>query len=247
MKRTIMISDIHGCIDPLNQMLDLIEYNSIDDQLILLGDYVDRGPDSKAVVDKVIELVSLHHAIALRGNHDQRFVDLINNDSTWIRSKFIEHGGIQTLQSYCDINIVNNEISNEILNQAKDIIKTLFAHHIDFLSQLPLYHEDHDHIYVHAGLNPNFKDWKNQPEHDFMYIKDEFIRHPFEDINKKVIFGHTRTMDIHGTSDIWFSKDKIGIDGGCAIGMQLNCLIFREGLYITEQIKNWAALSDQGS
>ncbi|WP_227779564.1 metallophosphoesterase [Paenibacillus sp. P13VS] len=71
MKRTIMISDIHGCIDQLNQMLHLIQFNSIDDQLILLGDYVDRGPNIKAVVDKVIELVTEHHAIALRGNHDQ--------------------------------------------------------------------------------------------------------------------------------------------------------------------------------
>ncbi|MEF3353855.1 metallophosphoesterase family protein [Paenibacillus sp. GYB006] len=238
MKRTIMISDIHGCIDQLNQMLHLIQFNSIDDQLIFLGDYVDRGPNSKAVVDKVIELVNMHNAIALRGNHDQRLVDLINNDSALIRSNFIEHGGIQTLQSYCDINIINNEISNEILNQAKDTINTFFGHHLDFLSELPLFHEDDDHIYVHAGLNPNFIDWKNQLEHDFMYIKDEFIRHTFKDLGKKVIFGHTRTNDIHGTSDIWFSKDKIGIDGGCAYGMQLNCLIFQEGSYITEQIKN---------
>ncbi|MBY0216272.1 MULTISPECIES: metallophosphoesterase family protein [Paenibacillus] len=238
MKRTIMISDIHGCIDQLNQMLHLIQFNSIDDQLILLGDYVDRGPNIKAVVDKVIELVTEHHAIALRGNHDQRLVDLINNDSELVRSKFIEHGGIPTLQSYCDMNIIDSEVSNEIFNQLKATMMTSYGHHIDFLSKLPLYHEDDHHIYVHAGLNPSVMDWKNQSEHDFMYIKNEFIRHTFENLNKKVIFGHTRTMDIHGTSDIWFSDDKIGIDGGCAYGMQLNCLIFQEGLYITEQVKN---------
>lgn len=232
MKRTIMISDIHGCIDQFNQMLQLIEYSSKHDQLILLGDYVDRGPNSKEVVDKVMELVNNHHAIALRGNHDQRLVDLINNDSPVIRSKFLEHGGLQTLQSYCDIKQV---ISDEILNQARETIKSSFAHHIDFLSKLPLYHEDHHHIYVHAGLNPNFIDWKNQPEYDFMYIKDEFIRNTFN-LNKRIIFGHTRTIDIHGTSDIWFSEDKIAIDGGCAYGMQLNGLIFQEGAYMTERI-----------
>ena len=69
-----------------------------------------------------------------------------------------------------------------------------------------------------------------------MYIKDEFIRSNFE-INKKVIFGHTRTIDIHGVPDIWFSEDKIGIDGGCAYGMQLNCLIFQNGIYTTAQVK----------
>ncbi|SEM95088.1 MULTISPECIES: metallophosphoesterase family protein [unclassified Paenibacillus] len=234
MKRTIMISDIHGCIDQLDQILQLTEYNSTKDKLILLGDYVDRGPNSKEVVDKVIQLVMNHNAIALRGNHDQRLVDLINSDSVTVRSKFLEHGGKQTLQSYCDIN--NEEISDEILNQAIEFIKTHYYHHIDYISKLPFYHEDKDHIYVHAGLNPNFIDWKNQPEHDFMYIKDEFIRASF-DLNKKIIFGHTKTIDIHGTSDIWFSDDKIGIDGGCAYGMQLNCLIFQEGSYITEQIK----------
>ncbi|SEM06920.1 metallophosphoesterase family protein [Paenibacillus sp. OK003] len=234
MKRTIMISDIHGCIDQLDQILQLTEYNSTKDKLILLGDYVDRGPNSKEVVDKVIQLVMNHNAIALRGNHDQRLVDLINSDSVTVRSKFLEHGGKQTLQSYCDIN--NEEISDEILNQAIEFIKTHYYHHIDYISKLPFYHEDKDHIYVHAGLNPNFIDWKNQPEHDFMFIRDEFIRARF-DLNKKIIFGHTKTIDIHGTSDIWFSDDKIGIDGGCAYGMQLNCLIFQEGFYITEQIK----------
>ncbi|RAI86058.1 calcineurin-like phosphoesterase family protein [Paenibacillus pabuli] len=102
MKRTIMISDIHGCIDQLDQILQLTEYNSTKDKLILLGDYVDRGPNSKEVVDKVIQLVMNHNAIALRGNHDQRLVDLINSDSVTVRSKFLEHGGKQTLQSYCD-------------------------------------------------------------------------------------------------------------------------------------------------
>lgn len=233
MKRTIMISDIHGCIDEFNQMLQLIEYNSVSDQLILLGDYVDRGPNSKDVVDKVIELVKRNNAIALRGNHDQRLVDLINSDSTLVRSKFLEFGGIQTLQSYCDI---YNEITDEILTLAIETIKTHFGHHIDFLDKLPLYHEDKDHIYVHAGLNPNYIDWKKQPETDFMYIRDEFIQSSF-DLNQKIIFGHTRTIDIHGTSDIWFSEDKIGIDGGCAYRMQLNGLIFCDGLYTTERIK----------
>ncbi|MNF15660.1 hypothetical protein D3C80_2183680 [compost metagenome] len=68
-----------------------------------------------------------------------------------------------------------------------------------------------------------------------MYIKNEFIRYNF-DHDKRIIFGHTRTIDIHGTPNIWFSEDKIGIDGGCAYGMQLNCLIFQEGTYTTQQV-----------
>ncbi|GAA3412077.1 metallophosphoesterase family protein [Paenibacillus hodogayensis] len=233
MKRTVMISDIHGCIKQFNQLLLLIEYNPIDDQLILLGDYVDRGPDSKAVVDRVIELVRNNKAIALRGNHDQRLYDLVNSHSKEVRIKFLEHGGIQTIQSYCGSNA---EITEERLQQGIEMIRTNYRHHTDFLGQLPLYYEDNHHIYVHAGLNPSFTDWKKQSERDFMYIKDEFIRSSF-DLKRKVIFGHTRTVDIHTQPDIWFSEDKIGIDGGCAYGMQLNCLIFQDGKYITEHIK----------
>ncbi|WP_339241788.1 metallophosphoesterase family protein [Paenibacillus sp. FSL R5-0517] len=234
MNRTIMVSDIHGCIDPINQLLHDINYNSKYDQLILLGDYVDRGPNSKEVVKEVIQLVKEHHAIALRGNHDQRFVDFIIEGSSLIKAKFIEHGGLQTLQSYCNI---EGAISDEMLELARETIKMDYGHHINFLSELPLYHEDETHIYVHAGLNPDYIEWRNQPEHDFMYIKDKFIDHTFTNLHQKIIFGHTRTIDIHETSDVWFGEDKIGIDGGCAYGMQLNALIHENGSYTTADSK----------
>ncbi|MFC4777322.1 metallophosphoesterase [Paenibacillus sp. GCM10023252] len=231
MRRTIMISDIHGCMNQFNQMLHHIQFDSSADQLILLGDYVDRGHYSKEVVDKVIELVENHQAIALKGNHDQRLVDLIKGDNLSVRSKFIEHGGVQTIQSYCGLDeIVNHRITDEMFDQWIAFIKTHYKHHIDFLSKLPCYYEDNHHIYVHAGLNPSYRDWKDQPEQDFMYIKDDFIQSSFN-LDKKIIFGHTRTIDIHGKSDIWFSGDKIGIDGGCAYGEQLNGLIFQNGCY----------------
>lgn len=233
MNRTIMISDIHGCIDHFNQLLFKINYNSREDQLILLGDYVDRGPDSKAVVDRVIDLVKYDQVIALRGNHDQRLYDLIHNDSSHVRDKFIEHGGMQTLRSYYD---KGADFGIENIDEAIDLIQNYYKHHLDFLGNLPLYHEDNDHIYVHAGLNPNYPNWKEQPDHDFMYIKDEFIRSSFH-LGKKIIFGHTRTLDIHGSPDIWFREDKIGIDGGCAYGMQLNGLIFQNGAYITAHMQ----------
>ncbi|GAA0133940.1 hypothetical protein YSY43_07800 [Paenibacillus sp. YSY-4.3] len=69
--------------------------------LILLGDYVDRGPRSKETIERVKELVNNHNVIALRGNHDQRLVDLIRTDSEIVQGKFLEHGGIQTPQSFC--------------------------------------------------------------------------------------------------------------------------------------------------
>lgn len=233
--RILMISDIHGCIKQFNELLDAINYNPSEDNLILLGDYVDRGPRSKETVERVKELVNNYNVIALRGNHDQRLVDLISTDSEMVLGKFLEHGGTQTLQSYC--HFVTDNIDEELYKYAIEYIRVHFNSHIDFLESLPLYHEDLHHIYVHAGLNPKYINWREQPENDFMYIKREF--HQSEPrTDKLVIFGHTRTIEFHESSDIWFGHGKIGIDGGCAYGMQLNCLIFDEGTYNIASIKN---------
>lgn len=172
------------------------------------------------------------------GNHDQRLVDLIRMDrmdSKLVQTKFLEHGGIQTLRSYCEL--ITDNVDEALLEQAKQYIKDHFYTHIEFLESLPLYHEDLSHIYVHAGINPNYANWREQPEHDFMYIKGEFhCSGPQTD--KPVIFGHTRTIELHGSSDVWFGQGKIGIDGGCAYGMQLNCLIYKGGIYFTEHVRN---------
>lgn len=234
MTRIIMISDIHGCLNELDRLLNALSYDPNLDKLMLLGDYVDRGPNSKGAVERVMELVRRHGAIALRGNHDQRLVDLANRPSAEVRRKFVEHGGVQTLRSYCGGAWA--EISEEALERAADEIRTSYAHHIEFLASLPLYSEDDHHIYVHAGLNPAYENWRDQSDRDFMYVKEPFI-HSRRTYCKTVIFGHTRTNDIHGSPDVWFGDGKIGIDGGCAYGMQLNGLMYGEGRYETVKIQ----------
>lgn len=221
--RTIMISDIHGCLNELNRLLNAVEYNHERDRLILLGDYVDRGPDSKEVVERIIELVHVHGAIAIKGNHDQRLVDLINDRD--VKDKFIEHGGLATIASYTD----NKEMT---LDEAIEYIRDKYINHINFLETLPLFYEDRHHIYVHAGINPDVAEWREQSEYDFLYIKEQFINNRTR-VDKKVVFGHTKTIDIHRKADIWFSEDKIGIDGGCAYGLQLNGLIYDTKTYGT--------------
>jgi serine/threonine protein phosphatase 1 len=235
MSRILMISDIHGCIKPFNELLDAVKYIPTEDKLILLGDYVDRGPQSKETVERVKELVKNYNVIALRGNHDQRLIDLIRTDSEEVQTKFFEHGGMQTLQSYCPF--MTDDCNEELIKQAEEYVRDHFNTHIAFLESLPLYHEDLYHIYVHAGLNPKYANWREQSDYDFMYIKGEFHQSkPFTE--KPIIFGHTRTIELHDSPDIWFGQGKIGIDGGCAYGMQLNCLIYDDGHYYTADIKN---------
>lgn len=231
--RTLVISDIHGCYDVWMALLKKINFKPKEDRLILLGDYVDRGTQSKEVITHVKQLVESGEAIALRGNHDQRFIEWVTQNVTIHDVKFIEHGGLQTLNSYCDDKLNVNDLQNPVvLNQAKAFIRKKYREHILFLDSLPLYHEDNKHIYVHAGLNPFYKAWQEQPERDFIWIRDAFVKKPTV-VAKTVVFGHTKTMDIHGTSDIWFGGDKIGIDGGCAYGLQLNCL---EITYVQDQV-----------
>jgi serine/threonine protein phosphatase 1 len=233
MSRILMISDIHGCVDQLNELLDAVVYAPSKDILILLGDYVDRGPRSKETVERVKELVTMHNAVALRGNHDQRLIDLVHLDEEETRTKFLRHGGIQTLQSYCDF--ILDPLNDEHLNLAIRHIRDHYYSHIQFLDTLPLYHEDSQHVYVHAGLNPKYSDWRTQPAHDFMYIKADFY-HSKPNTDKIVIFGHTRTVELQDSSDVWFGEGKIGIDGACAYGKQLNCLIYDQGHYHSEHV-----------
>jgi serine/threonine protein phosphatase 1 len=222
--RTLVVSDIHGCYDKWIALLKKVEFNPKMDCLILLGDYVDRGKQSKEVVDHIARMVQAGEAIALRGNHDQRFMEWVTLNNTFHDAKFVEHGGLQTINSYCESKYsLEDLLKSDILEQAKTSIRKNNRTHIQFIDSLPLYYEDDHHIYVHAGLNPFYKNWKEQPEKDFIWIREAFVKHPTV-VDKMVVFGHSKTVDIHGTGEIWFGGDKIGIDGGCAYGLQLNCL-----------------------
>jgi serine/threonine protein phosphatase 1 len=224
--RTLVISDIHGCYDSFNSLLKLIQFTANEDKLILIGDYVDRGRQSKEVIAQVMQMVHNQEAIALRGNHDQRFIEFVYNKMD--DAKFLEHGGLQTIQSYCGINFAESELDDKkLIAHIKATIRNNYRDHLVFLDSLPLYYEDNKHIYVHAGLSPFYTNWKDQPEKDFIWIREAFLNHPTA-VEKTVLFGHTKAIDIHGTADIWFGGDKIGIDGGCAYGLQLNCLEIKD-------------------
>lgn len=235
MSRTLMISDIHGCVETLQRLLEQMRYAPGQDTLLLLGDYVDRGPQSRETVDYVMALSRQPRCIALRGNHDQRLVDLVRSTDETVAERFLAHGGAQTVESYCGVSA--ELVDADMVARARGEIGGRYGHQIEFLASLPLYHEDERHLFVHAGINPAYADWREQPEHDFMYIKAPFHQAaPLPD--KTVVFGHTRTIELHGSADVWFGDGKIGIDGGCAYGQQLNGLIYEAGSYRTLSVAN---------
>lgn len=228
-RRTLVISDVHGCYEEFNELLALASYDPDRDKLILLGDYGDRGPHSKEVIAQVKAMSEQNGVIALRGNHDQLFLDALLHRKD---SGFLRNGGFQTIQSYCDLDWDEYHFDYDGYIDAKAYIAEHFKSHIEFLQTLPLYAEDERHIYVHAGIDPSFgKRWKEQSARDFLWIRGDFYNHAVR-VDKTVVFGHTPVTHMHDSTQIWFGGDKIGMDGGCCFGGQLNCLeITEDGTY----------------
>ncbi|GIP40184.1 serine/threonine protein phosphatase [Paenibacillus sp. J31TS4] len=219
--RKLVISDIHGCLDEFQKLLALVRYEPADDQLLLLGDYCDRGPDSRGVIEEIMRLSEQGNVIALRGNHEQLMLDALlleGQDERWIRN-----GGLQTLASFTGEEPLTEGFAWEDYERQKRNVREAFASHIAFLNELPLYHEDDHFLYVHAGINPAAADWRTQPERDFLWIREAFFQHPTS-LDKPVIFGHTPTLRLQETEGVWDGGDKIGIDGGCCFGSRLNGL-----------------------
>jgi len=211
-ERILAISDIHGKEDTFNELLDHIDYNPAQDQLILLGDYVDRGPNSRAVLNQVIRLQA-EGAIVLRGNHDNMMVAAYR-DEPGALEQWEYNGAIHTLQNY------DPTIETMTIPQTEE-----FRQHVEFIESLDYYHETPDYIFVHAGVNPALPLEDTDP-FDFVWIREAFFREYSGD--KTVIFGHTPTPLLHDDQhehSIYFGTNNIiGIDGAAVYGGYLNCL-----------------------
>lgn len=222
-KRILAISDIHGCYDEFNRLLGKVNYDSTNDDLVLVGDYVDRGKDNKKVVELVKDLV-VCGAVALRGNHDQMFLDYVKRPHVYSNVfNYLQNGGETTLRNYVD-DFDSYQWHDETYRKWANEIMTLHSDHIEFLDSLNHYHEKEEFIFVHAGINPHLKDWKFTTNEDFIWIREQFLNHPHEH-EKVIVHGHTPCKYLHNNHDIFFNGNKIGIDGACAYGGQLNCLV----------------------
>lgn len=139
MSRHLAIGDIHGCNTALETLIDFVGLRS-DDTIVFLGDYVDRGPGTAAVLDFVMGLLKTHAVIPLRGNHELMMLDAREKKS-WLHA-WLQYGGAETLASYSDEPISDEPFAN--VPQA----------HIDFLENgLLSYYECDTHFFVHANAD----------------------------------------------------------------------------------------------
>lgn len=205
MPRSFAIGDIHGCVDELNVLLDELRPTA-DDTFVFLGDYIDRGPTPRGVIDRLLRLRREGpRCIFLRGNHEDMFLDYLGLGGRYGEA-FLYNGGNATLRSY--------DIEGR---EGKDAAERMPAEHLEFLRDLQLFHRAGDFLFVHAGVRPGLR-LEQQAEEDLMWIREDFTREP-HDLGCIVLYGHTpyREVFVH-------LPFKIGLDTGLVYRNKLSCL-----------------------
>lgn len=226
-KNTLVISDIHGCLEEFNMLLNH-SWNPATTNLYILGDLIDRGPHSKGVVQKAKHLVEEYGATVLKGNHEKMFIDFLN-DPYFEAELYMRNGGDSTIDDF-----VGRFIDFEDIELVAQEILTDFPEEINFINNLPLYATHGDYLFVHAGVNPHLANWEKNDEHDLLWIREEFHYQP-NPTNKTIIFGHTPTKYLNNTKDgdnydVWVSPcgTKIGIDGAVAMEGVIHGLLLNQ-------------------
>ena len=218
-QRIYAIGDIHGRADLLrslfDHMVDDLKRFPIDDTLcIFLGDYVDRGPDSQAVLELLTALASPTRFISLRGNHEMLLLSFLNNPSD--ADVWRANGGLETLHSY-GVNISAFRSGRGLEKVAKQFRAALPSSHLDFLRQTRLSISVGDYFFCHAGVRPGTP-LDTQRQEDVAWIRDEFLLSEAYH-GKVVVHGHTSVL----TPEV--KHNRINIDTGAYISECLTALV----------------------
>lgn len=219
-----VIGDVHGCFEMVEKLLTY--WNPDEEQLIFLGDLIDRGKRSREVVQLAMKLNRDYGAIIIGGNHESMLLEWLDAPSAHA-SFYYMAGGEQTLASFYRQQIVDALLPEKLAEQ----FKRDYDEEIHFLRSLPDYVERKDYLFVHAGVNLDIADWKNSGTQFFRTIREPFHQ-GVNKTGKTIIFGHTPTRRLHPdkSDDIWISacKTKIGIDGAAVYGGKLHGLHIKE-------------------
>ncbi len=209
--RLFAIGDIHGCPDELEAMLQAIAPGA-GDTVVFVGDYVDRGPSARAVIDLALALEKTHaEVVFLKGNHEDMMLSFLGLPGNYGES-FLFNGGVATLESY--------GLKEDDLAEARERIP---EPHLDFFKSLAVSYLRPPYLFVHAGILPT-RQLEDQQSEDMLWIRQEFILHPHQ-IDATVVFGHTPMRGV--MVDLPY---KLGIDTGLVYGGKLTCVEFTEGV-----------------
>jgi serine/threonine protein phosphatase 1 len=209
--------DIHGELEKLDELLASLPIAD-EDRLVFLGDYVDRGPDSPGVIQRLIELRDRHDCTFLLGNHESMFLDFLGwtDEAYFGGDAFLMNGGDRTLAGYGYFD--REETDRESFRLPKD--------HEDFLLGLKLAHVEGDYLFVHAGLAQEhlrsgdlaYALRKSRPEDLLWNRTSGDLPH---DLGVTMVYGHTPSEDFGVRQNPPFS---IGVDTGAVYGGPLTAI-----------------------
>lgn len=180
---------------------------------VFLGDYIDRGPDSAGVLDRLILRAETHQTLCLKGNHEIYLLEFLENPA--ILRIWAQYGALTTLMSY-GLRPSLNAGLEEQAELAAALSQSMPKSHYRFLTELPLSFTCGDYFFVHAGVRPGAP-LSRQREEDLLWIRDDFLCHeePFE---KVIVHGHTPVMEPE------VRKNRINVDTGAYATGRLTCL-----------------------
>jgi calcineurin-like phosphoesterase family protein len=206
MPRTYALSDIHGCLNKLVALVARCRSDAKDDaaRFVFLGDYIDRGPDSRGVVEYLIDLQRRQprDVICLCGNHEDLALSAVD-DPDEIDQWVVANGGDKTLRSY-----------------GVTTPPELPASHVDWMRALATHHDDDLRFFVHAGVNPS-RPLDRQDRHDVLWMREPFLSDP-RDYGRFIVHGHTPLRG--GRPDL--RSNRVNIDTAAVIGGPLTAAIF---------------------
>jgi len=200
------VGDIHGCCRKLASLIERLPLDRDRDFLIFLGDYIDRGPESREVIEYLLKLRGeVRNAVFLLGNHEHALLEYSRTgDVDYLRT--LRSIGVEsTLKSYSDSPV-------RFLSD----LSFLPSEHIRFLETLRLYFKLDGYLFIHAGTIPG-EDLDHCPLDRLLTVRERFLKYEGAS-NEVTVFGHTRF------ETPFVTPDKIGIDTGAAYGNLLTAV-----------------------
>ena len=223
--RVYAVGDIHGRVDLLERMHELIETDAVEKPaqrtvVVYLGDYVDRGPDSYAVVELLIKeplrarLANLQ-TVHLLGNHEAFLLRFLEDPE--ITGVWFMNGGDVTLRSYGVDPWQKTTSDNFAQGLRRAFLDRVPPSHLSFLRNLQISHEEGDYLFVHAGVRPGVA-LDAQKAEDLIWIREDFINSN-QNFGRVVVHGHTPQRSPQSRAN------RIGIDTGAVYGGKLTTVV----------------------
>lgn len=215
--RLYAIGDTHGHLSLARALFDKIKADLASappqhHRIILLGDYCDRGPDTRGLIDFLIAQADHHDMVFLLGNHDQRLIEFPDMADE-MGEAFLHFGGRETLASYG----IDADLASSMRAAGKAFGKALPASHRRFFDEAQLSHTEGDYFFCHAGVKPGVALEVQEPR-DLLWIRHEFLQYQGE-FDKVIVHGHTPwdRVDIQ--------PNRINVDTGAYDTGILSCVV----------------------